>query len=173
MNKYSGAKYPELGKYQRKRKTSKIEEMFRREKQIEQAVLEYRNRAGGHTGGGASGHSFISDPTAAQAMRCAEEVKVVTLDDGYIVRWPERWLRVIRGTYAKCPGDSAAAKLRSDGYGWSYACANLGEISMENLIYKLEEIKSDILQRYDGMDYAEAEAKAAAIDEAIERIEAQ
>ena len=48
-----------------------------------------------------------------------------------------------------------------------------GEISMENLIYKLEEIKSDILQRYDGMDYAEAEAKAAAIDEAIKRIEAQ
>ena len=48
-----------------------------------------------------------------------------------------------------------------------------GEISMENLIYKLEEIKSDILQRYDGMDYADAEAKAAAIDEAIERIEAQ
>lgn len=44
---------------------------------------------------------------------------------------------------------------------------------MENLIYKLEEIKSDILQRYDGMDYAEAEAKAAAIDEAIKRIEAQ
>ena len=48
-----------------------------------------------------------------------------------------------------------------------------GEISMENLIYKLEEIKSDILQRYDGMDYAEAEARAAAIDEAIKRIEAQ
>ena len=128
MNKYGGEKYPELGKYQRKRKTSKIEEMFRREKQIEQAVLEYRNRAGGHTGGGASGHGFISDPTAAQAMRAAEEVKVVTLDDGYTVRWPERWLRVIRGTYAKCPGEARAVKLRSQGYGWADACEELNGV---------------------------------------------
>ena len=44
---------------------------------------------------------------------------------------------------------------------------------MENLIYKLEEIKSDILQRYDGMNYEEAEKKAAAIDEAIKRIGVQ
>lgn len=44
---------------------------------------------------------------------------------------------------------------------------------MENLIDKLKEIKSDILNRYDGMDYADAEAKAAAIDEAILRIGAK
>jgi hypothetical protein len=47
------------------------------------------------------------------------------------------------------------------------------EISMENLIDRLVEIKSDILSHYDGMDYAEAEAKAAAIDEAIFRIGAK
>lgn len=47
------------------------------------------------------------------------------------------------------------------------------EISMENLIDRLVEIKSDILSHYDGMDYAEAEAKAAAIDEAILRIGAK
>ena len=38
---------------------------------------------------------------------------------------------------------------------------------MGNLIDKLKEIKNDILNRYDGMDYAEAEDKAATIDEAI------
>ena len=38
---------------------------------------------------------------------------------------------------------------------------------MGNLIDKIKEIKNDILNRYDGIDYAEAEDKAATIDEAI------
>ena len=54
--------------------------MFRRQKQIEQAVYEAKNDSHGHTGGGASGHAFVSDPTAAAAMHQVEEVKVKKRD---------------------------------------------------------------------------------------------
>ena len=127
MGKYNNG----LCKYQRSRKYGphqQIETMFRRQKQIEQAVFEAKNDSRGHTGGGGTGHTYVSDPTAMAAIRSAEELRSVTLDDGFVVRWPERWLRVIVGTYKNCPGDAGALKLRSDGYRWDEACAKLNSI---------------------------------------------
>ena len=117
-----------VNKYQRSRKYGphqKIETMFRRQKEIELAVAEVRNRTGGHTGGGTSGHSYISDPTAAMAMRNAEEIRSVTLDDGFVVRWPERWLSVIHTTYSRCSGSAGALKFRCSGRGYVDACNEL------------------------------------------------
>ena len=81
-----------------------FERMFYREKQIERAVSEVRNdNGGGHTGGG-NAHALVSDPTAVQGIRAASEVKTVVLDDGIVVRKPERWLRIIKNTYIKTDG---------------------------------------------------------------------
>ena len=55
----------------------KIEYMIRHEKQIAEAVTEAKLAPRGHTGGAPSGHSFVSDPTAAQAIRNADEVSIV------------------------------------------------------------------------------------------------
>ena len=115
-------------KYQRSRKYDphqKIEMMFRRQAQIEQAVYEAKNDSHGHTGGGASGHAFVSDPTAAAAMHMVDEIRTVTLDDGFVVKWPERWLSVIYTTYSRCAGSAEALKFRCSGRGYVEACNEL------------------------------------------------
>ena len=115
-------------KYQRSRKYGphqKIELMFRRQKQIEQAVYEAKNDSHGHTGGGSSGHAFVSDPTAAAAMHMVDEIRTVTLDDGFVVKWPERWLSVIHTTYSRCAGSAEALKFRCSGRGYVEACNEL------------------------------------------------
>ena len=64
--------------------------------------LEMEN-GGGHTGGGASGHSRISDPTALQAIRSVEPVQFIHCPfgaaingkrDTQYIKYPEKWLRV-------------------------------------------------------------------------------
>lgn len=79
-----------------------IEGIFRRGEEIKQAVWEAKkNDSRGHTGGGNSGHALVSDDRISGVQ--VEEVREVTLPDGYNVRWPERWLRVIDATYEKYP----------------------------------------------------------------------
>lgn len=115
-------------KYQRSRKYGphqKIEMMFRRQKQIEQAVYEAKNDSHGHAGGGTSGHAFVSDPTASAAMHMVDEIRTVTLDDGFVVKWPERWLSVIHTTYSRCAGSAEALKFRCSGRGYVEACNEL------------------------------------------------
>ena len=56
-----------------------IEGIFRREKEIKQAVWEAKNDSRGHTGGGNSGHALVSDPTASAALNQVDEVREVTL----------------------------------------------------------------------------------------------
>ena len=102
-----------------------IEGIFRREKEIKQAVWEAKNDSRGHTGGGNSGHALVSDPTAAAAMHMVDEIRTVTLDDGFVVKWPERWLSVIHATYTKCAGSAGALKLRYAGCGYVEACNEL------------------------------------------------
>ena len=119
-----------LNSYQRQRmrrdgSNTHIERMFRREKEIKQAVWEAKNDSHGRTGGGNSGHALVSDPTAAAAMHQVEEVREVTLADGYNVRWPERWLRVINATYDKYPASERAIRLRCSGYAYADACEEL------------------------------------------------
>lgn len=102
-----------------------IEGIFRREKEIKQAVWEAKNDSRGHTGGGNSGHALMSDPTASAALHQVDEVREVTLPDGYNVRWPERWLRVIDATYEKYPASKRALRLRCSGFTYADACEEL------------------------------------------------
>ena len=89
----------------------KIEYMIRHERQIAEAVTEAKLAPRGHTGGAPSGHSFVSDPTAAQAIRNADEVSIVDLEGGGRVEFPERWLRVVRAVRSWCGRDTVKAEI--------------------------------------------------------------
>jgi hypothetical protein len=96
--------------------------MFYRENQIRRAVKEARNDHGGHTGG-SCGHAYVSDPTASQGIRMAEEIPSVVLDDGSEIRRPERWLAVIEATYSKQEElNRKALRMRYNGEHWRTIC---------------------------------------------------
>lgn len=87
----------------RKKAYNVVEMMLVRQKQIERAVTEARAEAArSRSGGGASGHVFVSDPTAQQAIKDAEPLRMVTLDDGYRIYHPEKWLWCLQSTYEEC-----------------------------------------------------------------------
>ena len=88
----------------------KIEYMIRHEKAIADAVEEVKLAPRGHTGGDHVGHSYIPDPTAAQALRRAAEIPVVMVD-GRKVFFPERWLAVIGAVREWCGKDSIKAEI--------------------------------------------------------------
>ena len=51
----------------------------------------------------------MSDPTAQQAVTASLPLRSVTLDNGYVVRDPERWLGIVHYLYAHSPAADAAA----------------------------------------------------------------
>ena len=106
----------------------KIEYMIRHEKQIAEAVTEAKLAPRGHTGGAPSGHIFVSDPTAAQAIRNADEVSLVEIDGGGRVEWPERWLRVVRAVRSWCGNDTVKAEIFKRRYslGENSSCTCMG-----------------------------------------------
>ena len=85
-----------------------VERFLRNQRVIERAVKEARMQSGGHSGG-SSGHAYISDPTAQQAARLATELQAVTLDNGLVVRLPERWLKIVQHLYRECPATESRA----------------------------------------------------------------
>lgn len=85
-----------------------VEKVLRNQHGIERAVKEARLQPGGHSGG-CAGHAFVSDPTAQQAVRLATELRAVTLDDGWTLRSPERWLTIVNHLYAECPATESNA----------------------------------------------------------------
>ena len=94
------------------RNVDTIEDIFRREREIREAVLEAKLGTGGHTGGSPSGHSYISDPTPAAALRRAAELNCVTLypSKERIFR-PEAWLAVVDAVKAWCGRDTIKAEI--------------------------------------------------------------
>lgn len=72
--------------------------------------IDYKRQettGGGHTGGGSSNHSYVSDPTALQAIRQVEPVHVIQVPYGatvagkresYTLHAPEKWLIVESAT---------------------------------------------------------------------------
>lgn len=79
------------------------------EPEIRQAVIDERMSLSllGSTGGQGTGHSrgIKNDRTAAAAMKLAEELAAVVLEDGRTIRRPEAWLEVfdeVRDKAKKC-----------------------------------------------------------------------
>jgi hypothetical protein len=86
-----------------------IDFVLMHETELERQIKETRldNGRGGHTGGNSSGHSWVSDPTAIQAIRAVSNVPCVYVPfgpytcgerDTKMIRNPEKWLKVARLT---------------------------------------------------------------------------
>lgn len=80
-----------------------VDRMFRNQRSIETAVLEARSgdRASCNARGGGSGTPHISDPTAREAIANIMPISAVQLPNGYTVRDPETWLKVIHYVYSE------------------------------------------------------------------------
>lgn len=105
----------------------KIEYMIRHEREIREAVEEARLAPRWHAGDAPSRQRFAADPTAAQALRLADEIPVVQVD-GRPVEWPERWLKVIAAVREWCGADTIRAELfrrRYSGEGYISTCNGL------------------------------------------------
>ena len=126
----------------------KIEYMIRHEKQIAEAVTEAKLAPRGHTGGAPSGHSFVSDPTAAQAIRNADEVSLVEIDGGGRIEWPERWLKVVGAVRAWCGNDTIRAEIFRRKYGGEVYHATCAVLHIAERTYYdiLAEIRGYALQ---------------------------
>ena len=94
----------------------KIEYMIRHEKQIAEAVEEAKLSPSQNLSGVHTRSSYVPDPTAAQAIRNAEEVPMVSVE-GRPVEWPERWLKVIRAVRSWCNEDSIREGIFRRRYG--------------------------------------------------------
>ena len=105
-----------------------FEFMMRSERKIRDAVEEMRASKKGRTGRTPTGHAYISDPTAGEAIRNAEELHFVEIEGGGRVEWPERWLRVIDAVRAWCEFSYLRREIlrrRYNGESWTKTCAEI------------------------------------------------
>lgn len=121
-----------------------IEGMLYKQSAIRTAVMDYRASSGGHTGGNAGGHAFVSDPTAGEAIRNAEEISAVVLDSGDKVYRPERWIKLFDALKVWAEPDfikRGLLKRRYAGEDYRVTCLELA-ISSNTYFYNLQEIRN-------------------------------
>ena len=91
-----------------------IDFVFRHEREIWEVVLEAKLGAGGHTGGSATGHSYISDPTPASALRRVGEVGCVIIRETGSERkivHPGMWLKAVSSVREWCKRDNVFSAI--------------------------------------------------------------
>ena len=108
-----------------------IESMFYNEQSIKKAVYEahMQQTAKGHTGGG-NGHTYISDPTALEAIKNISPIKYVYITDSkgheVQIQQPEKWIKVINATYRQgSDTQREALKMRYRGIQRDIICGKL------------------------------------------------
>ena len=124
----------------------RIEWAIRHEKEIVEAVAEERF-APKRNGSSARGRNHVSDPTASQAIRQAEEVRRVDVG-GRPLEWPERWLAVVSAVRAWCNRDAVRAEIfrrRYAGESYIVTCNSL-HIADQTYHFALKEIRGYALQ---------------------------
>ena len=126
----------------RNRAYKQVSMILKNDRAIETAVNEIRHgKHGGNTGGAGSGHAFVSDPTAIAAIANAAPIGAITLADGYIVRQPEKWLRVIKYLYYIFPKlEGKAVRYYYDGH-TAIETSIKFETSERNFYYILEDFR--------------------------------
>lgn len=119
-----------------------FEFMMRNERKIRDAVEETRASKKGSTGRTPTGHAYISDPTAGEAIRNAEELHFVEIEGGGRVEWPERWLRVIDAVRAWCEPDAIRVEIlrrRYSGESYIITCTaiHISERRYHDILFQL------------------------------------
>ena len=118
----------------------KIDFIFYREKEIREAV--YQARLNMTVGGTLRliNSTGIPDPTATQAVRNLTPLKFVTLSEGEIIEYPERWLEVIDKTYKYCSTQKdcrlevARRRYRSEDYRKTCRELNISDTARRRLL---------------------------------------
>lgn len=136
-----------------------IDFIFFHENSIRAAIRDRRlDQGGGTTGGAGTGHSKISDPTAAQGIRRASPVTMVTIEYGAAIngirssrciKHPEKWLIVIADTMRFFEGKKQGEFIRRryDQYeNWQDTCKAM--CCSKSCYYTL---KADVLRFAKGM----------------------
>ena len=143
---------------------NRVETMLRNQIAIERAVDEARaEQRGGHSGGGSSGHAFVSDPTAQQAVTASIPLRSVTLDNGYVVREPERWLGIIHSLYEHFPvADASAMRYFYDGHSAVETSVRreIGERSVYNIRDDFKAMAVELACQFGLVSVVEKEKKA-------------
>ena len=143
---------------------NRVETMLRNQTAIERAVDEARaEQRGGHSGGGSSGHAFVSDPTAQQAVTASIPLRSVTLDNGYVVREPEKWLGIIHYLYEHFPAaDASAMRYFYDGHSAVETSARreISERSVYNIRDDFKAMGVELACQYGLVSVVEREKKA-------------
>ena len=143
---------------------NRVETMLRNQTAIERAVDEARaEQRGGHSGGGSSGHAFVSDPTAQQAVTASIPLRSVTLDNGYVVREPEKWLGIIHYLYEHFPAaDASAMRYFYDGHSAVETSVRreISERSVYNICDDFKAMGVELACQYGLVSVVEREKKA-------------
>lgn len=119
----------------RDRNVRAFEFMMRNERNIREAVAETKAAKRGHTGAAPTGHAFVADPTASEAIRSADELAYVEIEGGGRVEWPERWLRVIDAVRAWCEPDGVRREILRRRYGGESYIATCREVHISERRY--------------------------------------
>lgn len=119
-----------------------FEFMMRNERKIRDAVEETRASKKGSTGRTPTGHAYISDPPAGEAIRNAEELHFVEIEGGGRVEWPERWLSVIDAVRAWCEPDAIRVEIlrrRYSGESYIITCTaiHISERRYHDILFQL------------------------------------
>ena len=114
----------------------KIEFVLYCEKEIRLAVMEAKICPAGFTGGCPSGHAYIADPTAVQAVRNASEVLVVEIFGGKRLAFPERWLAMVDKLRAWASRDPIMYGVLHDRYKHVTARESVERLHTSDGVYK-------------------------------------
>ena len=125
---------------------SRMDKLLMHWKDIERKVRERREPHGRSGGFGASGHSHVSDPTAAEAIRLAEVIPSVKCADGTTVEQPEAWLRVFQVAYETLAGTPQDVMRRRYRLFEPYICTSLALHISDRTYYSfLDEVRSYVV----------------------------
>jgi hypothetical protein len=110
------------------------------------------DNGGGHTGGSASGHAQISDPTALAAVRCAERLQKIVIDSGKdageIVENPEEWINVFKIVLDNFDGSMTGKVIRRRFWKqepWTASCNALSISKTKYYVCEAEAIECGIV----------------------------
>ena len=90
-----------------------VVEIFKHEGFIRKRINELRNDTPTSNKTAIKGHAFISNPTEHQALRNITPIGKIQCDDGFVVKQPEKWLKVIDATFDFCQDNNSRKILRA------------------------------------------------------------
>lgn len=114
----------------------KIEFVLYCEKEIRFAVMEAKLCVHRHHVGCPSGHAYVADPTAVQAIRNASEILVVEIFGGKRLAFPERWLALVDRLRLWASSEPITEGVFADRYNHVSYQSTVNRLHISDWVYK-------------------------------------